>query len=373
MRTLHGIPHGVEAAIIGKVAEIGEADGWSAKIASAGDRTIASLGGTGTAATVSAGIPYIDGIGDISLLKVGDVVSLDPTGRVTVLLSAAGKDNSLVVTERCNCACVMCPQVSATAPTSLLDRNRRIVSLIPRTTEVLGLTGGEPTAVPDELAELLTLCKERLPDTKLELLTNGIALDDPVFVRRILAVGHPGLSFHVPLYSDAESVHDAMVGARGFHRTLQGLFNLARTDQRVEVRNVVTALNYRRLPQWASFVARNLPFASHAAIMGLEPVGRASENIGRLWIEPRETVPLLTEAVSILRRADVPVSLYGHQLCVLPESLWKHSRRAISEWKNICLPICKGCDVLDACGGFFASQGVHHSRHLRPVRIGGSA
>lgn len=303
-------------------------------------------------------------------VREGSVVALSPSGTVTVLYTPDARGNSVIVTEACNSACVMCPQVAPARPVSLLERNKEIIRNIPRGTAVLGFTGGEPTVALSELIELLELCKERIPETRVELLTNGVALDDMEIVRAVLAVQHPKLSFHIPVYADVAEVHDVMTGMHSFHRTIEGLLNLARCRQSVEVRNVVTLINYLRLPQWAAFVAANLPFVEHVAIMGLEPVGRARENFDALFVGPAEAVRSIGGAMRRLLRGGIPSSIYGYQLCNLQENLWRHSRKAISDWKNSYLPQCATCDVVSRCGGFFASQLGHGAGYsAEPIRM----
>ncbi|HEX6640110.1 MAG TPA: hypothetical protein VF215_03315 [Thermoanaerobaculia bacterium] len=44
-------------------------------------------------------------------------------------------------------------------------------------------------------------------------------------------------------------------------------------------------------------------------------------------------------------------------------------RRSSSDWKNIYLPECNGCDAMAECGGFFQSATKIHSAHIRPIAI----
>jgi len=49
---------------------------------------------------------------------------------------------------------------------------------------------------------------------------------------------------------------------------------------------VVHADTYVRLPEFARFLARNLLFVDHVAIMGLELMGFAKANLDAIWIDP---------------------------------------------------------------------------------------
>jgi hypothetical protein len=69
------------------------------------------------------------------------------------------------------------------------------------------------------------------------------------------------------------------------------------------------------------YIYRNISFAEHIALMGLEYVGYTPRNIGELWIDPFEYQDELERAVQYLSMRDMPVSIYNHQLCILRPSL----------------------------------------------------
>lgn len=383
MKSITGIPENISEVSFGRISHlrrheneaifaIVSSDSFTSKSKEEDDIVLSNAQGSGEFGYT--GKRRIRNIHELDVLHEGDIVTISPHGTITILFSKGSNDNALLVSERCNCSCIICPQKPTASARSLLEDNQRIIDLIPKDAKVIGLTGGEPTVVPEELLQIIGQCRSRLPDTRLEILTNGLALEDIELVRKILALGHSGISFHIPLYSDAEHIHNQITGTNSFYRTIKGLYNLARFDQKIEIRTVVTKLNYKRLPQWALFVARNFPFVCHNAIMALEPMGNALTNMSTVWIDPYETADELSQAVRILSRADMQTSLYNFQLCTLPESLWKYARRSISDWKNIFLPICQSCamKVNCDCGGLFASQVNCHSAHICPIEIGGA-
>ena len=160
--------------------------------------------------------------------------------------------------------------------------------------------------------------------------------------------------------------------ARGaFDQTMQGLYQLARHDQSVEIRVVLHALTVPRLGELVEFIYRNLPFACHVALMGLEITGFTIPNLESLWIDPHDYQAELQAAVEYLSIRGMYVSIYNHPLCVLPRPLWKFARRSISDWKNVYLEVCQNCGVRDLCGGFFKSAVRRHSGYLRSVGAAG--
>ena len=117
--------------------------------------------------------------------------------------------------------------------------------------------------------------------------------------------------------------------------------NLERCGLRVEIRVVLHRQTFDRLPQLAQFLARNLPFVEHVALMGLEMMGYVRMNLDALWIDPAEYQCQLAEAVHILDQHHLNVSIYNHQLCVLDRALWPFARKSISDWKNEYLNECR--------------------------------
>ncbi len=309
--------------------------------------------------------------GAMRYLAHGDIVRLDPRRRMLhALYRRASPTNSLLVTERCDNYCVMCSQPPKPDDDSwLLDEISHVIPLMSPETREIGITGGEPALLGEKLVDLLDMLRRHLPRTGVHVLSNGRRFADADFARALAGVRHPDLMFGIPLYSDLPEEHDYVVQARGaFSETVRGILNLKRLRLRVEVRVVLHADTYARLPDLARFLARNLLFVDHVALMGLEVVGFAKANLDALWIDPLDYQTQLALAVETLDRAGMSVSIYNHQLCVLDPRLHRFARKSISDWKNAYFSECDGCTQLRDCGGFFASAGVRRSRGIRPFR-----
>jgi His-Xaa-Ser system radical SAM maturase HxsC len=317
-------------------------------------------------------MPYIHELpAEICQLNEGDVVLLGSDGRVNVVYEISAAHNALMATNRCNLKCVMCPQPSGPDPKGMLDHNLAIIRLMdPERTPHLAITGGEPTLIGEEFFELIEACKKYLPKTSLIVLSNGKRFRDIELVRKLALVRHPNLIVAVPLYSDIDTIHDDIVAVPGsFYETLKGLYNLALFKQRVEIRTVIHGLNWSRLPNLAEFIYHNIPFAVHVALMGMETTGLARENIEQLWMDPHDYISELKRAVKYLHRTNMNVSIYNHQLCILPKELWPFCRQSISKWKNIYLSECDPCAEKNRCGGFFETGGTYYSKHIRCISL----
>jgi hypothetical protein len=103
-------------------------------------------------------------------------------------------------------------------------------------------------------------------------------------------------------------------------------------------------------------ISNNFPFAIHIALMGMETTGLVFKNLKTLWVDPIEYMTELKIAVMYLHRRDINVSIYNLQLCILPQELWRFSKKSISDWKNIILDECQDCNVREECCGLFGTS-----------------
>jgi len=376
LRQLNGTPVNCKKAVLGRIATgytKSKNRGASILVAPSpstdcrGYRAVLTERQSIETSIASIGIPVFSGVARISELNAGDVVRLGPSGSIDVLYERLAPHNALFVTEQCNCSCLICPQHTTKTRSDYTDQVLELVKLVDPETKTLGITGGEPTLLGENFLKVVKCCKDILPGTALQVLSNGIRFSDFDFTKSLATIGHPCLQIGIPLYADTDSEHDNMTQVSGFHKTVKGIYNLALFRQRVEIRTVINALNYKRLPRLAEFIYRNFPFVVHVAFMGMETRELARKNINLLWVDPHDYGKYLDEAVDILSLRGMSVSIYNHQLCVLPTNLWPFARKSISTWKNIYLPECRSCKEQNQCGGFFTSSVDIHSRYIHPL------
>jgi len=304
-------------------------------------------------------------------LTEGDIIRVVPShGEIVTLYRRSSGSNSIFLTERCNSNCVMCSQPPKNVNDShLVDAYLQAIPLMSRDTSELGITGGEPTLLGDRLLDIIRKCGQYLPDTALHLLSNGRFFNYLSFARALAGASTNDLIVGIPLYSDLATEHDFVVQSHGaFDQTIRGIMNLRRCGVRVELRVVIHRQTYSRLPELAEFITRNIPYADHVALMGLEQMGYFKMNAESLWIDPADYRVQLEHAAMTLLRNKMHVSLYNHQLCTIPVSLWPIARKSISDWKNDYLECCNSCTVRSECGGFFSWNLAHSSRDIRPLQ-----
>jgi len=294
----------------------------------------------------------------------GDIVGLDPGSlRLRVLYRRASKHNSFLVTERCNHYCLMCSQPPRNVKDGwIIDEIASCIDLLDPATASVGFTGGEPLLEWRCFIALLAAFRGRLPETAIHVLTNGRAFAAEEVTAAWAALGFQRLTAGIPLYSAVDAVHDYVVQARGaFDDTVLGILRLKDKGQRVEVRIVLHAVTAPRLRETCAWLARNLPFVDHVALMGMENTGFALANQDLLWIDPLDYRADLACGVNVLRAAGMNVSIYNLPLCLLDRSVWDFAVQSISDWKNGYLSEC------DGCAGFFSSGRPRLSRGISPI------
>jgi His-Xaa-Ser repeat-associated downstream radical SAM protein len=304
-------------------------------------------------------------------LSEGDVVRIGPDLKVSVIYRKNASSNALLVTEQCNSFCIMCSQPPKAHDDSyLIDDWIEAIPYIDESCPELTITGGEPTLLKEKFFELINTIRAQLPTTAIHILTNGRNFKDIELARRLASIHHPDLMLGIPLYCDVASIHDFVVQADGaFDETIDGIINLKRYGQRIELRVVIHAENYERLPRLAEFIARNLQFIDQVSLMGLELTGFARANLDAVWIDPADYQNQLAQAVDILVLTGMTPIIFNHQLCLLRPELRKYAVKSISDWKREYMPECEGCiEVNRGCGGFFSSAKQRYSKFITPIR-----
>ena len=301
-------------------------------------------------------------------LEEGDCVLIGKDGTITVVWEKKAPMNPLLLTEVCDCRCLMCPQPPKAHDRTLTETSKRILNLVKiESNQTICLTGGEPTLLREDFFNILEVINKKHPKSAVMLLTNGKSFANFEFTKSFVSVRPKDFLTCVSMHSDVDEVHDRIVGVKdSFYKTAMGLQNLARFREKIEIRVVVSRLNAHRLESIATFIYRNFPFITHCTFMGMEITGLACDNYGTVWIDPHEYREELSRAIRVLSRADMNVSIYNLPLCLIEPKSWCFARQSISGWKNDYLPICERCSVQSRCCGIFTTSGLHQSPYIHP-------
>lgn len=371
MKQINGTPHNVTTDIIGRIT-------LKKSLLSSHKNEIYVAKGEqklpkGYAAVISNSSTAINTsfVSDISIEQLnefneGDVVLINKKGEIVFLYEIKSNHNAIFVTERCNHRCIMCPQPPVVEEEDKTPLNMKLISLIDKNTEELGITGGEPTLVGDNLFELIKAIKKHQPKACISLLSNGVKFADRSFAMKLAMCKCRDLQVDIPIFSDVAEEHNRIVGAKTFYKTVAGLYNLALFHIQIGIRIVVHRQTYKRLPQLADYIYHNFPFVSQVAFLQMETTGMAETNFDDLWIDPYDYNEELKQAVLLLSNRGICARIYNAQLCVLPKEIREFACNSISDWKDSYLPECLNCKLKEQCGGLFESNQRHHSIHINP-------
>ena len=307
-------------------------------------------------------------VGSVAGLNDGDVVKIYGDGRICRLWDCTSIHNCLFVTGQCNFRCDMCPQPPSADDPSQHDENLTVLRLLkPRNVSMIGITGGEPTLYPDRLVEYFDIINAKFPTARVEVLTNASVLSNFDLTKRLALAAPYDICYCVSLNGDtADLAESIMHSPGGWDKALLGIMNLAKLQQPVEIRVVITQKNFAHLEDIAYFISRNLPFVSHIAFMGQEITGCAKTNFNDVWVEPENYGDKLEKAVRLLAALDFDVSVYNIPLCLLPDFCHRYAERSISDWKQGYLEVCDQCSKKDGCCGFFTTSGDTIPHGIKP-------
>lgn len=308
----------------------------------------------------------------VSHLNNNDIITIDPRSKlVRTIYRPQSKNNTIFTTERCNSNCLMCSQPPKDIDDSYMVNDIvKMLGLIDEPPETLGITGGEPLILKQDLIKILKLIKEKFPSTYVHMLSNGRYLAYKDIAEEIGNIGNKKFMIAIPLYADVPEVHDYIVQAKNaFDQTINGIYNANKNNISIEIRIVLHKQSIPRLTKLADYIISNFPFVKHVALMGLENMGYVKKNWNDLWIDPLDYSKELTETIKKLHYNLFHVSIYNLQLCLINKDLWTFSRQSISDYKNIYLDECKNCDVKKYCSGLFSSSILRHSKNINAQKI----
>ena len=302
-------------------------------------------------------------------MEDGAIVRIED-GTLFITIRPSSNAQTLFFTSKCNHYCLMCSEPPQTANDDyLISDNMKIIELLDKDIEVIGISGGEPTLLGDNFIKIVKKIREELPETTIRVLTNGRAYTNEKFVKELADVAGEYLVSEIPLYNAYYAKHDYIVQARNaFFETIEGFYNCAKHGLRTDVRIVISKQNYNDLDDLIYFIYKNIPFVEHIALMGLEYIGFAVNNIRDIHISPLEYKEQLKDAIKLSRKYSLNVSIYNLPLCLVHEDVRRYAQQSISDWKNEFSDVCDGCDVREQCSGMFTSTQPYFTHLLNPLK-----
>ena len=302
-----------------------------------------------------------------------DVAEITSDGYLHLLYRDRSSDNVLFITNQCNSNCIMCPdpEVARIKPSNITkDFILWLIELIPGDARFLTITGGEPTLLKWDLVDILQKCRDHFERASFLFLTNGRSFSDDRYRETIIQNLPERIRLGIPLHASEASLHDQISGIQGsFAQTTYALSKL-QSKVSLEIRVVVSKLNYKYLSQIAEYIAKHFPLSERVCYMGMELLGSAALRRDRLWVDYLDTADDLDSAAKILLSAGIDMKIYNYPLCGLPEHLWSLAHKSISDYKVSFREECEQCTVKKMCGGLFSSDVRYSAIQVHPIQGG---
>ena len=217
--------------------------------------------------------------------------------------------------------------------------------------------GGEPTASQDFFIWVKALKAAGVKSFMLS--TNAVAFADQAFCRK--AAGDIDF-FTVNFPSHCEEVYAKITRSVKFPLALKGLANLKAlgAEQKIRFFHIISGENYRLLPEFALWTAKNFPSAAFVNFTFVRNKGRALKAPG---IMPRygRVSPFIKLALARLKLKDIKAVVQNMPLCALENfegfsfefQRWRRGDRVLESGiePKKALPACARCSLEPACCG----------------------
>ena len=261
---------------------------------------------------------------------------------------------------KCNQRCVFCsyPEEEGGAEVVSLKDWLKEIAAMPR--GLVQISGGEPLlAGADNLCLLLAAVKKL--GRKAELQTNALAaagLPAEELNRIVKALRAAGGYFNVNFPAASASMDFKITRASGgFKKRLAGVRRLIKAGAPVRLTHVVSELNYRQLPAFAAYAAKNLKGIAWLQFSYIKGIGRAD---GSKYLPRFGAVrPYLEKALSVCRENKIHCEVDHIPPCFLGEFYalnvdmvkMKDGVKGphLEEKKQV--PACRGCRFIELCPG----------------------
>ena len=300
-----------------------------------------------------------------------DVFQVNSIGQAYRYYDNESVDNAFMLTEQCNSNCIMCPatdNMRKRKHTENVDEVLEIIRHMPSDARHITITGGEPFLLGSRIFEVFSAFKDKCRYTSFLLLTNGRALSYEPFIREFHRTAPKKIIIGIPLHGYDAMTHDAITRSPGgFEQTVRGIRNLINYGFRVELRIVVSKLNYKNITRICQLITERFPEVYRVKLMGLEMLGNAAVNQEEVWIPYDVAFGASKEGIDLLIRNAIQVGLYNFPLCAVDTEYHSIASKSITGYKIRYADECEKCHIKDACGGIFAGT-IRLAKHdVKPV------
>jgi MoaA/NifB/PqqE/SkfB family radical SAM enzyme len=260
----------------------------------------------------------------------------------------------LYLHSKCNNRCINCVGSSDNIEYHSLKELKKEKNLLKKE-KIINIGGGEPTIHP-EFFEIMEYINSL--NTEILLLTNARAFSNQSFFSKFnaLQLDKNRLKIGSAIYGPNNKIHDMMSRTPGsFNETVKGIKTLIKSGYKIEIRIIITKLNYKKLRETAEFIADEFKGAERVVFISAKYTWEAYKNKNILLVPFKEVVEELIPAINILKK-NIKVMLFHFPHCVLPEKyqIYSHGRTA-DEKELYFKKECKECGYYDDCSGIWRS------------------
>ncbi|MCK5473786.1 MAG: 4Fe-4S cluster-binding domain-containing protein [Candidatus Aenigmarchaeota archaeon] len=285
---------------------------------------------------------------------------------------------------KCNNNCLICAVDSATKQ----DKNISTQEICNFLDNFSGkheiefeISGGEATLRSDFLY-IMDYIRKNNPKSPCILLSNGRRFSDTNFTSHLSEIMPQ--STIIAIHGNNSNMHDAQTQIKGsFIETISGVSNLFDFGFNVDLKAIVTKLNYKKLPEIIQFAAQTFPDLKYMSINGLDVQGAAETNKNRVFIPMSSQKNYIQKAIDMALNYDIAIRTYSFPFCLFDEDYRKFvgfqpqdnvtCKSPFVEKENL-LPNygpvekCSFCKYVSVCGGtwhsYYSAYGVDE---LSPV------
>ena len=300
-----------------------------------------------------------------------DVFEISTTGNAYKCFDNKSLDNAILVTNRCNSNCIMCPTAEIVRKSDEEYTSNELIEIAkhyPDDAPHITITGGEPFLIKKGMFDLLDFLKSNMPRTEFLLLTNGRAFCSKEYVKMFKETVPPNLLLGIPIHGFNAETHDYIVQSIGaFNQTFLGIKHLLSIGAKIELRIVVSKLNADIITDISKLIIKEFQSAYCVKFIGLEMTGNAAKNKNKVWIDYPTAFNKSKEAIDLLIASGIDVGIYNFPLCAVNKKYWNICEKSISDYKIRYAPICDTCQVKDACGGMFSGTIRLAKESIKPI------
>lgn len=225
--------------------------------------------------------------------------------------------------------------------------------------DTLGLTGGEPT-IREDFLKFLKYAYRRDPEMNVFIVSNGRMFSYTDFVKKVVSVGLKNLKIGIAIYGHTARMHDATTRVPGsFKQTSAGIENLSKNGIPVELRIIVSKVNYKDLENIAKHITEKFSGIYRTVFINMKYTGNAYINRKSLFIRYKDVVPYAQKAADILTKNKIDVRLFHFPLCVTDKKYWDMAKGVTKQESELMfIKTCEECNVKDKCPRIWKSYWV---------------